>query len=69
MDTSIQIQGQRLSAARVKSFLFSLANQISGERELSGSMDQDQYGSQLSFVVNGAVVGLSILRTEGGMVC
>ena len=67
MDDSIQIEGKRISAAKVKSFLFTLANSIGANRNLLGSADVDQYGTRVSLVLPEGVITLSMLGMKGGL--
>ena len=59
---TIQIIGQPIDAAKLKRMLFVLANTVSRKADIIGSIDQNRYGTQLSFVLNGEVIGLSVMK-------
>jgi hypothetical protein len=69
MAESIQIEGKRIDAAKVKSFLFSLANSIGRTRNLVGSAEVDQYGTQMSLVLPEGIFTVSMLGMKGGILC
>ena len=66
MDT-IQITGQRINATKLRGLLFSLANSITRNADIIGSIDKDEYGTQCSFVMGDMVLGLNINALKGGM--
>jgi len=67
MAESIQFEGKQVSAAKVKSFLFSIANSIGKKHNLVGSAEVDQFGTQMSLVLPEGVLTLSMLGMKGGM--
>ena len=69
MVESIRIEGKRINAAKVKSLLFSLANTIGRNRNLVGSADVDQFGTQMSIVLPEGIFTFSMLGMKGGILC
>jgi hypothetical protein len=69
MAESIQIEGKRIDAAKVKSFLFSVANTIGNNRNLVGSAEVDQFSTQMSLVLPGGILTVSMLGMKGGILC
>ena len=64
---SIKVQGKRLQAAKVRGLLFSLANAISRNSEVVGSINADRYAVSCSFVIDDdAIIALSVSDLKGG---
>ena len=63
---TFQATGKRIDAAKLRGYFQELANAIPQDTDTLGSVDFDDYGMQASFVIDGAVIGLSIFNTKGG---
>lgn len=63
---TFQATGKRIDAAKLRGYFQELANIIPQDTDTLGSVDFDDYGMQASFVIDGAVIGLSIFKTKGG---
>lgn len=63
--SSFQIEGKQVSASRLRSLLFRVANSLPRKSAVLGSVDSDPYGMQVSFVLPDGVLGMSIMK--GGL--
>ena len=65
----IQIEGKRISASKVRGFLFSVANSIRSCKEIVGSADVGTYGTKMSLVLPDGIFTLSMSGSKGGILC
>ena len=63
-----KIEGKQVKAANVRKLIGTITRALKGETVVPGSLDQDQYGARMSFVLDGMVIGLSYSQL-GGAIC
>lgn len=63
---AVQIMGKRISVAKVAELFAELAESLKGlDTTVVGSLDKDEYGTQMSFNLEGSVISFSILEMKG----
>lgn len=63
---AIQVMGKRVSAAKVADLFAMMAAELKSLDTIQGSLEHDKYCTQVSFNLNGTIVGFSMLDMEGG---